>query len=240
MLVPRRGLLSTERSIRVLHISADDGDAAFVARALRRGRESFTVRRLAGLEKVTPELERRRYEVLLIDLDWGNPQPHEAFELIRRNPMTATVILSSSPAHRAASEALRFGAEDFLEKANVSEESLRRSLAMAVDRHQCLERLALRPMPGTVIQLIEDLRNQLTIAMLSLEAAAERLAVDSPICSLHERARSAIWAAASLTREIDDVRTGSDRRDGAASACEAMILDDRRRESGSSRPEPGE
>lgn len=196
-------LKTEKRSIRVLHVNGDDGEAAFVTRALRRGRESFTVHRVAGLDDAKAELEEGRYDVLLIDVDSGRCEPREAFDFIRRNPMTATVILSSHP---GASEAMRCGAEDFLERSNVSEELLRRSLAMAVDRHQCQERLALRPMPGTVVQLIEDLRNQLTIAILSLDAAAQRLPEDSTVSSLHDRAYSSVRQAASLTQAIDDAR----------------------------------
>ena len=199
--------LSTEkRSIRVLHVNGDEGEAAFVARALQRGRESFAVHRVADLDDAKLELENGRYDVLLIDLDSEESESRQAFDFIRSNPMTATVVLSSHPAHRDASEALRYGAEDFLERSNVSEERLRRSLAMAVDRHQCLERLALRPMPGTVVQMIEDLRNQLTVAILSLDAAAQRLPDDSTVSSLHDRARSSLRQAASLTQEIDDAR----------------------------------
>jgi DNA-binding response OmpR family regulator len=203
--------------IRVLHVEDDEHDALWFARALDRGRETFSLVHVRGLREAESALADGSFDVLVVALHLADTPPRAALEFIRQNPTLPTVVLTRAQGDECTSEALRVGAHDCFEKGEASGAMLRRSVATAVGRHKALERLSLRPIPGTAQQLIEDLRNQLTIAVLSLRAAREQLTADSTVRALHERAERAVSTAGVLTNAIDQVREGARR----SSALEA-------------------
>jgi len=121
--------------MRVLLIEDDDGDALLVEELLREvgaGIAVHRVRLLAEARKLITDTA-----CVLLDLGLPDSQGLEGLRsLLRQNPEAAVVVLTGLSDEHLGEEAVRAGAQDYLVKADVTGQMLRRVIRYAIERRR--------------------------------------------------------------------------------------------------------
>lgn len=132
----RRGGDSSDAPSRVLLVEDDAADAFLVQELLRAYSSEFAVTWVrdlgAGIDVLTDDID-----CVLLDLGLPDTEELEGLRtLLERQPHLAVVVLTGFGDRSSGEQALAHGAQDYLAKGAVDEESLARALRYAVARRR--------------------------------------------------------------------------------------------------------
>ena len=119
--------------MKILLIEDNVDDATLVRVHLNRAdRQGYVLRHVTTLQKGIEGLHRERWDAVLLDLGLPESQGLDTLRLFRTSGRDVPVIvLSESSDPELALAAFQYGAHDILEKADITEQSLVRSLRYA-------------------------------------------------------------------------------------------------------------
>ncbi len=124
------------RSVSILLIEDDAGDAYLVQDLLDRSDGDFSVTRVATLSDAVKALSPR-FDCVLLDLGLPDAVGFESLEaILEKDPFMAVVVLTGHDNREVGGQALRLGAQDYITKGSVTEETLGRTLRYAIARRQ--------------------------------------------------------------------------------------------------------
>jgi Flp pilus assembly protein, ATPase CpaE len=129
---------TVEGPVRVLLIEDNPGDAGLVREMLSEGRDAqFHIDWVQALRPGLDRLTRGDIDMVLLDLSLPDSQGLESLAAIRnRAPSLPVVVLTGLDDEDFAHEAVRFGAQDYLVKGELSGGGLARTLRYAMLRQR--------------------------------------------------------------------------------------------------------
>jgi len=146
-----------EKPLRLLLVEDNLGDARLVKEMLSEA-EGFTfdIQWAESLLAALDALSRGQFDVVLTDLSLHDSQGLDAFNAIRCHaPGLPVVVLTGMADERAAVEAVRSGAQDYLAKGNLSADTLVRALRYAVIRQvKSSEHTKSEPERATIVGMV--------------------------------------------------------------------------------------
>ncbi len=123
--------------ITLLLVEDDHVDARLVQAWLHRAEVSFEIHHVTGLRAALDQLQDWTPDLIVSDLGLPDAQGAQAAErLIEAAPDVPLVVLTGSVDSALAIQALEAGAEDYINKDQLSEDTLRRAIAFAMTRRQ--------------------------------------------------------------------------------------------------------
>ena len=138
--------MSEEKTRRILLLEDNDGDADLVGyllsgpQAANSQNVAFEMARVATLAEGLERLSRARFDVVLLDLGLPDSSGVDSVRTImRESPQVPLVILTGLENEDTAMEAVRAGAQDYLNKNQVSTRDLVRCLLYAMERHRRIQ-----------------------------------------------------------------------------------------------------
>ena len=165
----------------VLLVEDDDVDAKLITRFLLRNHADRTVLRTSTLGEALDVALSVRVDVIIADLGLPDAQGVAAADaLVGRCPETPLIVLTGSADAERAQEALRVGAEDYLQKDRISDELLNRSIRYAMTRHMTQRRLiatsaALEETGGDLDDFVHVIAHDLRSPLRTSRLLADRL-----------------------------------------------------------------
>jgi len=124
------------RSTSILLVEDDDGDAFLVQDLLGRSDGDFSVTRVGTLSEALRHLGVR-FDCVLLDLGLPDAIGFDSLEqILKASPLIAVVVLTGHHDKEIGTQALGLGAQDYITKGSVTEETLTRTLRYAVARRQ--------------------------------------------------------------------------------------------------------
>jgi signal transduction histidine kinase len=200
----------TDAPLRLLLVEDNPGDARLVREALSTlSAPSVTVSVATSLAQAIETLACGAIDVVLSDLDLPDSEGLETCTaMVRTAPGLPVVVLTGRDGDRMGAEAIRLGAQDYLEKGEHIAVRLQRALSFAQERQRLLrreqaarasteeanrriatayERLAQleRARDGMVQMIIHDLRSPLTAVCGYLELGLRRAENLDPVARRH-------------------------------------------------------
>src|SRR5882757_736886 len=146
------------KSIRVLLVDDDHGDAELTRRALTEiGNPCFTVESAAGLDEAIKRLAEHDFDVALLDLGLPDSQGTETlkrFREVSRDDLPI-IVLTGLVDERTALEAVGSGAQDYITKDDIASNLLARSIRYALHRQHLLHQVK------TTNELLEERNRRL-------------------------------------------------------------------------------
>jgi two-component system cell cycle response regulator len=138
--------------IKILHVEDNAGDVRLVHELLKgTGASQFDLVDVAGLNEAQSVVIARDFDVILLDLSLPDGQGLETVRRIRdAAPRMPIVIMSGHSDEAIAIEALKEGAQDYLEKNRLDSYWLVRAIRYAIERHRLKEELQ-------ALALVDDL-----------------------------------------------------------------------------------
>lgn len=128
--------------MRILLIEDNPGDARLIQEMLKESRSDFTLSVSERLGQALKLLLSQEFDVVLLDLNLPDSSGLAALkELHSRFSRLPIVVLTSINDEELAYQAIRFGAQDYLVKGQVSGELMRRVLIYAIERKRAEELL---------------------------------------------------------------------------------------------------
>ncbi|NJN97061.1 MAG: PAS domain S-box protein [Anaerolineales bacterium] len=133
----------TNSSIHVLLVEDNPTDVLLLREALAEVRLfPFELTQVAQLAEVQPCLNRKKIDVILLDLGLPDSQGLETLLKLRRQvPQTPVVVLTGLADEELGLKALQAGAQDYLVKGQVEGTGLARSIRYAIERQRSEEAL---------------------------------------------------------------------------------------------------
>jgi signal transduction histidine kinase len=164
-------------TIKVLLVEDDDAYVSLLSKMLRRAKNvRFMAERVDSLQKAVDYLSNNNVDVILLDLHLPDGHGLDTLDflhdLLSEN---AVVVLTSLDDESAGIKALQKGAQDYIVKANVTDDMLTRSISYAIERHILLmERKQVEKVKEEVISVVShELRGPLTAIINSLSLIAD-------------------------------------------------------------------
>lgn len=168
--------MTTQDKVRVLLVEDNLPDARYVEELLPTNKYALVrVDALAAAYSCFSECE---FDVILLDLSLPDGQGIETFlSMTGKAPNVPIVILTGLDDEEVAIAAVRLGAQDYVQKREINQHTLCRSIQYAIERRQALEnakRLSvLEHREEFMATLTHDLKNPLLGANYLLEVLAE-------------------------------------------------------------------
>jgi diguanylate cyclase (GGDEF)-like protein/PAS domain S-box-containing protein len=136
--------LPVQRGVtRILLVEDSPGDARLVRTALGGGRVPVEVVWVESLEAATRQAASVSPDCALIDLGLPDADGFEALEAMRRSmPLVPVVVLTGDADPHRGVEAVKRGADDYVQKGELSSRMLRQTVEFAIERRRA--RTALR------------------------------------------------------------------------------------------------
>lgn len=127
-----------EDALKVLIVEDNPGDAFLVGELLREIPHLRVETQVADtVAEARTLLERQSFDIILTDLDLPDSSGLETVaRLLNNSQALPLVVLSGHDARSTAVDAIRLGAQDFLEKGLINSEALQRLLAHSLERHR--------------------------------------------------------------------------------------------------------
>jgi DNA-binding response OmpR family regulator len=127
-------------TISMLVVEDNPADAALVKEYLRDTvTVNYEVETIDTLSEALSVLSRRNVDIVLLDLSLPDSSGVETVRtLTGRCPQVAIIVLTGLEDENAATQSLRFGAQEYLEKRNLSASMLRRTISYALERKKAL------------------------------------------------------------------------------------------------------
>jgi signal transduction histidine kinase len=146
------------KSIRVLLVDDDRGDAELTRRALTEiGNPCFAVESAAGLDEAIKRLSEQDFDVALLDLGLPDSQGTETlkrFRQVSRDDLPI-IVLTGLVDEQTALEAVGSGAQDYITKDDIASNLLARSIRYALHRQHLLHQVK------TTNELLEEKNRRL-------------------------------------------------------------------------------
>ena len=130
------------RVLKVLQVEDSKEDHLWVTHLLekahtegRLGKLSPKVRHATSLAEALEALRKEHFDVIFFDLFLPDAEGLEGLkEIVPKSGDAPVLVLSGTEDDQMAYETIRYGAQDFLPKSEISEKSLARRLKLAVER----------------------------------------------------------------------------------------------------------
>ena len=200
-----------DETIRVLLVEDNPGDAFLVKEFLSEvGTTQFELVHVVRLGEALERLAQERFDVVLLDLALPDGQGLDVVTKTRDAATdTALVVLTGRADTELALEALRVGAQDYLNKMQISNDALGRAIHYALERHRLqLEMVRLqerlreadqvRVLAETAGAAAHEINNPLTVVM----GIAERLLLDIAPEDPHRKDLASLYDAADQIAKI--------------------------------------
>lgn len=122
----------------ILLIEDNDADAHYLEVLLRHSglAEAYAFTRARNLAEGLTELGRREFELVLLDLDLAGQSGLDSFEAVRSAARCAIIVLSGMSDDELALQAVNRGAQDYLLKDELREQTIKRAIRYAVERYR--------------------------------------------------------------------------------------------------------
>ncbi len=128
----------------ILLIEDSDADADLVGEYLSDGDQEYKIHRCTTLTGGLKALEERAVDVILYDLGLPDVSADQSLESVSTLQQHAPLVVLTGQGNTSVElEALRRGAEEFLEKDHLQTEVLVRTIEHATERHEIRQRLQL-------------------------------------------------------------------------------------------------
>lgn len=128
---------STHQPIQIIVIEDDEVDAEVVRRALEMSAPGeFEIEHVRSLSEAIPKLSRQCYDLILLDLGLRDCSSLEAVESLVSFVDSPIVVLSGNDSRQVAHDALKLGAQDFVQKSENLQESLPKTLRFSIQRYR--------------------------------------------------------------------------------------------------------
>lgn len=169
----------------VLVVEDDPLDAELLTIWLNRTEAPSVITHCRTLREAVAKLREVRPDLILSDLALPDAQGVEAAEhLVSESPDVPLIVLTGSSRSDLATAALTAGAEDYINKDQLNEDTLRRAVRFAVTRHATQRRLV--TLEGSLAEadaeledyssmVAHDLRAPLRTSRLLADAVAQQL-----------------------------------------------------------------
>ena len=132
--------ISPESAVRILLLEDNPGDATLIEQMLKDSRDKFQLTHFDRLKTALECLTRDEFHVILSDLGLPDATRLDAARRLRAAaPATALIVMTGMNDKETASDALKYGAQDFLVKGEFKGHSLVHSIDFAITRHQTLQ-----------------------------------------------------------------------------------------------------
>jgi CheY-like chemotaxis protein len=131
--------MPTRGKLKVLLIEDDDGDRALVEQALRGSSDQeFKLRHVTLIGEGVELLRSERFDVTLLDLNLPDSAGLETVKAAKNGSYQVPIICLTGTSRDSAIglQAIQHGAQDFLSKDAVTQETLTRSILFAIERKQ--------------------------------------------------------------------------------------------------------
>lgn len=124
--------------IRILHIEDNPADVALIQEILAEAKEfSCTVRHAGLLSLGLEKLSAEPVDIILLDLNLPDSAGKSTFQTVKERVRdTPVIIMTGLNDEHAAINAVREGAQDYLEKSQVDANLLVRSIRYAIEREK--------------------------------------------------------------------------------------------------------
>ena len=132
--------MGVEKSISVLIVEDDASMAALIRRHLSPVKnQKFEVESAARLSQALDAIERRTFDVILLDLLLPDSEKLDTLAaILSKAPEMPVVVLSSLDDEMLALKAVRYGAQDYLVKQKLDAKLLTRVILYAIERNRML------------------------------------------------------------------------------------------------------
>jgi len=179
--------LPIENSIRVLIVEDNPGDAVLIQQLIAGFSDIRAESRIAtNVEAAEALLGAEEFSLIFCDLDLPDSAGIETVGRILSNSQALPVIvLTGGNSRRTAIDAIRLGAQDFLEKGTVTADSLERIVAHSLERQSLNRALQdslarLEAANARFVNLVSDLTDAVVVTdlegiVLFINPAAEKL-----------------------------------------------------------------
>ncbi len=138
MQTTKPGNNETHDTLTILLVEDNPGDARLVQESLRGDEtDRFELNNATDLKEALAKVAQADYDAVLLDLSLPDCQGLETFLRLRdKAGQTPVVIFSGLDDRNVAMQAVQKGAQDYLVKGEVNDESLSRAIRYAVERHR--------------------------------------------------------------------------------------------------------
>jgi len=138
----REDAVDHNRPLSLLLVEDNPTDALLVEAWLERADLDFEVEHVTGLKAALEALQDRAPDLIVSDLGLPDARGIQAAErLVEAAPDVPLVVLTGASEKELAILALEVGAEDYINKDQMSEDTLRRAIRFAMTRRQAQRRL---------------------------------------------------------------------------------------------------
>jgi CheY-like chemotaxis protein len=160
--------------ISMLIVEDNPGDADLIKEYLREvNTNRYKIEEAATMNGAVGALARKNIDLVLLDLSLPDSKGLDTLRTVTANfPQVVIVILTGLQDEQVALQAVRYGAQDYLEKNQITPALLHRSITYSMERKKALLEK-------------EDLLSDLSKALEQLEALEEIL----PICASCKKIR---------------------------------------------------
>lgn len=124
------------RSVAVLLVEDNDGDAEYIERSLKRAEETrFAVQRVSWLNTALTALGNQAFDCILLDLSLPDCQGVDTVVRVMEAVSHLPIIVMTGHDDMATGvNAVRYGAQDYLIKGEVQDRVLERAVVYAIER----------------------------------------------------------------------------------------------------------
>ena len=150
--------------VRVLIVEDDAEDVMLIREMLAEAKETrFAAESCARMAEALPLLQRREYDVVLLDLNLPDSRGFQTIEAVHSSAPSAPVVVLTGHADPAMGvQAVQAGAQDYLVKGHVNAELLERALNYARERQRIrLEHRLSESRYRSLIELAPDITYRL-------------------------------------------------------------------------------
>lgn len=159
-------MVETVREIKVLLVEDNPGDADLIMEYLTSNeRRRYQLTGVDNLAAALAALGARSFDIVLLDLSLPDSTGLDTVQgVIASFPQVTIVVLTGLADEDVALQAMRSGAQDYLEKNQITPALLQRTISYAIERREVLrEKEKLLAELSTALEQIETLRGILPI-----------------------------------------------------------------------------
>ena len=132
-------LTANPKKIEILLLEDNGVDVDLISEHLELSKLDFNISIATRLADGVEQLEKRRFDVVLLNLTLPDSRGIDTLlATIEASPDEAIIVLTSADDEALSLEALKFGAQDYLNKYRLNSEGLRRSILFAIERSNLL------------------------------------------------------------------------------------------------------